>query len=104
MSIEQQEDFKGEKYYNKTTLTIYCVVIAFLLIDIEPDISLMKLLVGIGFTVAWTYVAGAVACIALLTIINALFPKSHLDKFIGDYLLWLVPASGFSFFFLAYYG
>ncbi|HDZ3739126.1 hypothetical protein AWJ09_04640 [Vibrio cholerae] len=103
MSIDHKEEFKGERYYNKKALAIYSSVIACLLIDTEPDISTMKLLVGTGFTVVWTYLTGTFACLAIFGIANAIFPKSHFEKFIGDYLIWLVPATGLCFFILIAY-
>lgn len=93
-----QSEFAGEKYYNKTALTIYCVVLGVLILDKERDLNTFELLVAIGFFVIWTYLAGLAIFIVVKALIAAAFAKSDIDKFTTEYLPWIAPGLGFLLF------
>jgi hypothetical protein len=98
MEDKSTEDFPGEKYYNKTTLAIYFIFIGLLLLDKEPTIGVFKLVVGTGFTVLWTYIAGLAIYFTIKPLIAVFFDKSKLDSVTTDYVAWIVPGIGFCLF------
>ena len=98
MDDKETEEFPGEKYYNKTTLAIYCIVIGLLVIEKEPNISIFKLIVGTGFMVLWTYVAGLAIYFTIKPLVAVFFEKSKFDEVTTDYVAWIAPGIGFCLF------
>ena len=98
MDKKKQDDFPGEKYYNKTTLAIYCIAIGLLLLEKEPSMSIFKLLVGTGFMVLWTHIAGLAIYFVIKPLIGVFLEKSKLDEITTNYVAWIAPGIGFIFF------
>ena len=92
------DGFPGEKYYNKTSLIIYAVVIALIILEKDSSKDILDIVVVTVFTVIWTYGTGLVAFIIIKAAILVVAKDSVLDKTITQYVAWLAPAIGFGLF------
>lgn len=102
MSNDDMEDeLAGDKYFNKYSLIPYTILIMVVMLDVEPEASVFKLLVGAGFFIIWTFLAGIMATIFVVLPLAKLVKQ---EEFIYEYFLWVPPVIGFSCFLAALYG
>lgn len=78
---EENKQFPGEAYYNKTALTLYTLGIGVLLWRLQPKADLFELAIETVFMVVWTYFAGGVIFIVLKAVTHVFFTGSELDDF-----------------------